>query len=90
VYRGGVQFALEIEDASGTIKDVADVIREYNGRMVSILTSYENAREGFRRVYIRAKDIKRDRLKELIQRLESNFRVLYIVDSQKKKRILSR
>ena len=34
----GIQFAVQIEDKPGSIKEVADVIRAYGGRMVSILT----------------------------------------------------
>lgn len=85
VYRGGVQFAFDLEDRSGSMKEVGDVIREYGGRMVSILTSYESAREGFRRVYIRFTGVDRKRLNELRQRLEREFRVLYVIDHEKKK-----
>lgn len=87
IYRGGIQFAFELEDRSGSIKEVADVIREYGGRMGSILTSYENAREGFRRVYIRFKNADPKRLNELRQRLEKGFRVLYVSDAEKKKHL---
>jgi acetoin utilization protein AcuB len=87
IYRGGIQFAFELEDRSGSIKEVGDVIREFGGRMVSILSSYEDAREGFRRVFIRIKELDRSRLKELQERLEKNFRVLYLVDSNQKKHI---
>jgi acetoin utilization protein AcuB len=86
IYRGDIQFAFELEDRSGSIKEVADLIRQYGGRMVSILTSYENAREGFRRVYIRMKQIDRKRLNELRLRLEGRYHVLYEMDSQKKNR----
>jgi len=87
VYRGGIQFAFELEDRSGSIKEVGDVIREFGGRMVSILSSYEDAREGFRRVFIRTKELDRNRLKELQERLEKSFRVLYLIDSNQKKHI---
>lgn len=87
IFRGGIQFAFELEDRSGSIKEVADVIREYGGRMAAILTSYENAREGYRRVYIRAKDVDRSRLEELERRLRENYRVLYTIDSRKKRHI---
>lgn len=87
IYSGGIQFAFELEDRPGSIKEVADVIREYGGRLTSILTSYEEAREGFRNVYIRAKDIDRKKLKDLKEHLESHFRVLYINDSSKKRHI---
>lgn len=87
IFRGGIQFAFELEDRSGSIKEVADVIREYGGRMAAILTSYESAREGYRRVYIRAKNVDRTRLDELEGRLRENYRVLYTIDSRKKKHI---
>jgi acetoin utilization protein AcuB len=88
VYRGGIQFGFELEDRSGSMKEVGDVIREYGGRMVSILTSYEEAREGFRKVYIRMKEIDRSRLKELKERLEREFRVIYVIDAREKRHIL--
>jgi acetoin utilization protein AcuB len=87
IYRGGAQIAFELEDRSGSIKEAADVIREFGGRMVSILTSYENAREGFRRVYIRFVNVESSRLKELRERLERDFRVLYMIDPKAKKHI---
>lgn len=88
IYRGGVQFAFELEDRSGSIKEVADVIREYGGRMVSILTSYENAREGFRRVYIRFTGVDKKHLNEMRRRFERDFRVLYVVESDRKKHLV--
>lgn len=87
VYRGGVQFGFELEDRSGSIKEVADVIRQFGGRMVSILTSYEDARQGYRKVFIRVLNLDRQRLKELQSRLEKDFRVLYVIDSSQKKHI---
>jgi acetoin utilization protein AcuB len=87
IYRGDTQFAFELEDRSGSIKEAADMIRESGAQMVSILTSYENAREGFRRVYIRVKDLDQRTMKELYGRFEKKFRVLYLIDSRKKKHI---
>ena len=88
IYRGDIQFAFELHDRSGSIKEVADLIREHNARIVSILTSYENAREGFRRVYIRITEIDGERLLALRRELEKNYRVLYMVDSKKKGHIV--
>jgi len=76
----GVQFAFQLEDRSGSIKEVADIIRQYGGRMVSILTSYEQAPEGFRRVYIRIYGVDRPKLEELKQALRQKARLLYMVD----------
>ncbi|MGB5488927.1 MAG: hypothetical protein WBN06_16165, partial [Lysobacterales bacterium] len=66
-----IQFGLQVEDSPGSIKEVADIIRLFGGRMVSILTSYDEVPEGYRKVYIRMLSIERSELKNLIQELES-------------------
>ena len=77
---GGIQFGFKVEDRPGSIKEVADIIRAYGGRMVSILTSYDEAPEGYRKVYIRMRSIERSELQKLIQELESKAGLLYMVD----------
>ena len=77
VYRGGIQFAFNLEDRPGSIKEVGDMIRKHGGRMVSILTSYDMCDEGCRHVYIRIKDIPDDKLKALTEDLDKNFIMLY-------------
>jgi acetoin utilization protein AcuB len=77
VYRGGVQFAFELEDRAGSIKEVADVIREAGGSLTSILTSYDTAPEGHRNVFIRASGISRENLPALLDRLKAKFHYLY-------------
>ncbi len=44
-----------VKDESGSIKDVADIIRKHGFHLQSILTSYEGAKKGFRQVVIRAR-----------------------------------
>jgi len=80
VGNGGIQFACQVEDRPGSIKDVADVIRNYGGRMVSILTSYDEVPVGYRQVYIRMRSIERSKLRNLIQELQSKTKLLYMVD----------
>ena len=80
VGNGGIQFACQMEDRPGSIKEVADVIRNYGGRMVSILTSYDGVPEGHRKVYIRMRSIERSKLQNLIQELQSKTKLLYMVD----------
>jgi len=84
--RRGVQFAFELEDSPGSIKEVADVIREFGGRMASILSSYERAPEGYRNVYIRMYGVDRDRLQELVAKLKEKAKVLYMVDQREDRR----
>jgi len=80
VANGGIQFGLQVEDRPGSIKEVADIIRMYGGRMVSILSSYDEVPEGYRKVYIRMRSIERTELQKLIQQLESTAGLLYMVD----------
>ena len=80
VGNGGIQFGFQVEDRPGSIKEVADIIRIYGGRMVSILSSYDDVAEGYRKVYIRMRSIERSELKKLIIELESKAGLLYMVD----------
>ena len=81
----GVQFAFKLEDRAGSIKEVADVIREFGGRMVSILTSYEKVDAGFRKVYIRMQ-ISTANLILLKDALRKKFTVLYMVNHRANQR----
>ena len=49
----GIQFAFLVQDTSGSIKVLTDMIRKYEGRIASILSTYEYAPEGKRIVYLR-------------------------------------
>ena len=71
VRQGGIQFAFELPDKPGTIKEVADILRSYGGRILSIMTSYAQAKEGFRHVYIRMKGIDRNKFDSLRKELHS-------------------
>jgi len=53
VRHGGHRVDVLLEDRSGSIKEVADVIRKHGFSLRSILTSYEGVKEGFRNVVIR-------------------------------------
>jgi len=84
VYRGGVQFAFALEDRPGSIKEVADVIRKYGGRIISILSSYDTCEGDCRHVYIRIADLPEERLKALTEELEREFTMLYMVKDELK------
>ncbi len=76
----GIQFAFQLEDRPGSIKEVADVIRKYGGRMVSILSSYQDVPEGYRKVYIRMRSIERPNLQKLKEELSRTAALIYMVD----------
>lgn len=82
----GIQFALLIKDQPGSIKEVADMIRTYGGRMLSILTSYDDVSKGYRKVYIRMRSIERSKLEELKKELLKIAGLLYMVDHREDKR----
>jgi len=86
VGKRGIQFAFQVEDRSGSIKEVADIIRNYGGRMVSILTTYENVPAGFRKVFIRMYGVDRERLPSLETELRKKAQLLYVVDHRENRR----
>jgi acetoin utilization protein AcuB len=86
VERKGIQFGLEVADRPGSIREVEDIIRKYGGRMASILTSYDMAPEGFRRLYIRMYGIDRFKLNKLRDSLREKASLLYMVDRREAKR----
>ncbi|HTG00107.1 MAG TPA: CBS and ACT domain-containing protein [Nitrospirota bacterium] len=52
--RGGLRICVTIEDRAGSIREVADIVRSFNYRLLGLLTSYSGVKEGFRRLVIRA------------------------------------
>jgi len=86
VGNGGIQFGFQVEDRAGSIKEVGDIIREYGGRMVSILTSYDEVPEGFRKVYIRMHSIERSKLQSLKEALSAKAALLYMINQREDNR----
>ena len=86
VGKRGIQFAFQVEDLPGTIKDVADIIRHYGGRMVSILTTYEHVPEGYRKVFIRMYGVERGKLPQLEDDIRKKATLLYVVDHRENRR----
>ena len=82
----GIQFAFQLDDRPGSIKEVCDVIRRFNGRIVSILTSYQGVTDGYRKVYIRIHSIERSKLQQLKEELSRMAALIYMVDHRENKR----
>ncbi len=80
VGKRGIQFAFRVEDRPGSIREIADVVRSHDGRMASILSSYDNVPEGFRKVFIRIYDLDRRKLEKLRDDLDKTAELLYFVD----------
>lgn len=79
IYQGGIQFAFNLEDRPGSIKEVADIIRKYDGQIVSILSTSDTADEGYRHVFYRIKKIPDGKLQQMIKEMEEKFMLLYVV-----------
>jgi acetoin utilization protein AcuB len=79
-HSGKTVLAFRLEDRPGSIREVADVVRQQGARLASILTSYNPADEHFRRVYIRISDLPAPELEALEKALRARFELLYMVD----------
>jgi acetoin utilization protein AcuB len=79
VFQGGVQFALRLEDRPGIIKEVVDLLRACGARLVSLLSSYTTAQEGFRDVYIRVKNLTPEAVAATKEELASRYKLLYVI-----------
>lgn len=90
VKKRGIHIAVVLPDVPGSIMEVANVVREFGGRMASILTTYERAPEGFRNVYFRFTDVSRDRISEMLKAIQVKAALLYMVDHRENKRIIYR
>jgi acetoin utilization protein AcuB len=82
----GIQFAFLTDDKPGSIKNLADVIRNHEGRIASILSTDEYAPEGKRIVYFRIYDVDRSIMPDLIRELREKGTLIYLVDHRDNKR----
>ena len=86
INKRGIQFALRLKDQPGVIKEVTDIIRDYGGRIASMLSTCERAEKGYLNVYVRAYDLdlpSRHRIREIIR---DKGTLLYLVDFEENKR----
>ena len=83
VKKAGIQFAFQLEDRPGSIKEVSDIMRNYGCLLVSILSG-QDVQAGYRRVYIRVRDCDQERLEELKEELKAKSNVLYVIDHSKR------
>lgn len=50
---GAYQFVIDMSDAGGSVSLLVDILRQHNARILSILTSFNDAPPGFKRVSVR-------------------------------------
>lgn len=74
---GAIQFVFDLVDQPGSVTEVVKKMREHNARVISVLTSFEDAGDGKKRVAIRIMAEKGCNCEELTNQLTSNFSVVY-------------
>lgn len=76
----GIQIAVQIADEPGSVKIVANIVRDLGGRVGSLLTSYDDVPEGFRKVFLKAYNLHLDKVDELVERLKEKSKVRYVIE----------
>lgn len=84
----GFHMAFLLEDTPGAIMEIVNVVREFGGRMASILSTYERAPAGYRNVYLRFYGVSRDRIDEMLKILKAKAKLRYMVDHRENRRTL--
>lgn len=82
----GLQLGIEVVDRPGCLKEVIDIIRDYGGRISSILSTRGRADRGNRRLYIRVFDVDQPTMQHLKKVIRKKGTLLYLVDYNEKKR----
>jgi acetoin utilization protein AcuB len=68
--------------------ELTDIIRKYEGHVVSLYSTYEGVPEGSRHVFIRAYRINREQLDRLKDDLAEKATLLYMVDRRLNTRVI--
>ncbi len=84
----GIQVGCRIKDEPGSIRRLTDVVREHGGRLASILSTYTDEPEGFRRVYLRMYGIRRSDVADILSELKAQAELLYVVDHRDNQRTI--
>ena len=88
VDRRGIQFAFEVEDRPKAVMELTDIIRKYEGRVVSLYSTNEDVDKGYRHVFIRAYRVNREKLDRLKEDLTEKATLLYLIDHRLSTRIV--
>ncbi|MFO7965401.1 MAG: CBS and ACT domain-containing protein [Desulfobacterales bacterium] len=85
----GIALALQTEDRPGAVTEAIHTIRNFNGRIMSILSSREQAPEGHLRMFIRMSAVPTEKLDSLLSDLSRHARLLYMINYQDNKRYIA-
>ncbi|WP_022666428.1 CBS and ACT domain-containing protein [Desulfospira joergensenii] len=76
----GQIFSFKLQDRPGTIKLLTDMVRGSGGRLCSIMTSYDDIEEGFRKVVFHTFDIDPEKFDSLVERFLQAGELNYVAD----------
>lgn len=75
---GAMQYVFNLPDAPGAVTEVVKVLRENNARIISILTSYEDAgTDGMKQVAIRVTLPQKEMVDQLTEVLTAKFTIVF-------------
>lgn len=74
---GAILFVFDLPDKPGSVTRVIEGLRTYNARVISILTSFEDAPEGRKRVAVRVLLEDAAKAEEMIGDLREKFSMVY-------------
>ena len=80
----GQIFAFKLKDRPGVIKLLSGIIRKSGGRLCSIMTSYDDIEEGYRKVFFHAFDISPSDFDLLVERFFEAGELYYAADLSRK------
>lgn len=72
-----IQYVLDLPDEPGSVTKVTETLKDHNCRIISILTSFEDAAAGMKRVAIRIAALNDEQEKDLTCVLNEKFKVVY-------------
>lgn len=74
---GAVQYVFDLPDKPGSVTQVIETLRKHDARVISILTSFEDAEEGTKQVAIRITAKDETTVDELSKELAETYTILY-------------
>ena len=76
----GQIFAFKLQDRPGVIKILTDIIRKRGGRLCSIMTSYDDIEEGYRKVFFHTFDLDPSNFDLLVEQFHGAGELYYVAD----------
>ncbi|MDA8164011.1 MAG: CBS and ACT domain-containing protein [Desulfobacteraceae bacterium] len=88
---GAVQYVFDLPDAPGSVTKVIEQLRQSNTRVISILTSFNDAPQGMKRVAIRITAESPEHIDAITAKLSESYQIVHhgrdeLKDMPKKKR----